>query len=201
MSYVKVCGVTRPDDLEVVIAAGASAVGFNIWPGSPRHVDEDRARELCAQATGRIETVLVVVDHRAPEDVRAAVGADWVQLHGDEPPAALDSRSFKALGLGGPEDFGLARRYPGGRLLVDARDPVRRGGTGHRARWDLAAELAGERRLVLAGGLTPKNVAEAVRTVRPWGVDTASGVEIRPGVKDPEAVRAFVAGAMSAFDG
>lgn len=201
MSYIKICGITRAEDLEQVIAAGASAVGFNLWPASPRCIDEKAARTLCELARGRIETVLVVVDHRDVVGLRDRVGADWVQLHGDEAPESVVDGSFKALGLGREQDLAAARRFFGSRLLVDARDPVRRGGTGHRARWDLAATLAAERRLILAGGLKPSNVAEAVRTVSPWGVDTASGVEIRPGVKDPDAVRAFVRGAMSAFGG
>ncbi|MEM6733086.1 MAG: phosphoribosylanthranilate isomerase [Myxococcota bacterium] len=199
MSFVKVCGITRLSDLEAVIDAGADAVGINIWPGSPRSVGESDAAELVRAARGRIETVLVVVDHSQPHRLREQIGADWVQLHGDEPSELVSGASFKAIGIAGEADVALALGMPGERLLVDARDPVRRGGTGERAPTALAREIAAARRTILAGGLRPDNVEEAIRAVRPWGVDTASGVESAPGEKDRRAVETFVRAAKHAF--
>ncbi len=199
MSFIKICGVTRQEDLDAVIAAGATAVGFNLWPRSPRAVAEARARELCERARGRIETVLVVVDHPGPDALRMRVGADWLQLHGDEPPEAVGDRAFKAIGLAGRTDVARASAFPGDRILVDARDPTLRGGTGREAPRELARTLARRRRTILAGGLGPENVASAIAAVSPWGVDTASGVEFAPGVKDPDRIAAFVNAAREAF--
>lgn len=198
MKFIKICGVTTLDDLDVVIGAGANAVGFNMWSCSPRAIDEQTARILCDRARGRIETVLVVVNHPDAEGLRERVGADWVQLHGDEAPQDMFPRSFKAVGLASAEDVREALMFPGERLLVDARDPLRRGGTGERVPQELAREVVRERSVILAGGLRPENVAQAVRRVRPWGVDTASGVESSPGRKDAERVKRFVEAAQQA---
>jgi phosphoribosylanthranilate isomerase len=122
-------------------------------------------------------------------------------LHGDEPPelvGALLPRAYKAIGVKDGSVVELARRYPGERLLLDASVPGMPGGTGRTFDWSIAAEVAKERKLTLAGGLTPENVAEAVRTVRPFRVDVASGVESTPGRKDPAKIAAFVEAAKGA---
>jgi phosphoribosylanthranilate isomerase len=122
------------------------------------------------------------------------VGLDRLQLHGDEPPEllrALGARAFKAVRVGAPEDVDRARAYDG-LLLLDAKVPGELGGTGRPVDRTLAAALAAERPVLLAGGLGPDNVREAALAVRPWGVDTASGVELSPGVKDLAAVARFV---------
>jgi phosphoribosylanthranilate isomerase len=138
-------------------------------------------------------------------------GIDYAQLHGGEPPAVLAqlaSRAFKALRPSSSEEaildaewYGEFGPAEGPQLMIDAYDPAVYGGTGKKADWHTAAALAHlYPRLLLAGGLTPQNVAQAIRTVRPWGVDVSSGVEIEPGRKDHEAVRAFIARAKGALE-
>ena len=126
----------------------------------------------------------------------------WLQLHGDETPetvAALGTRAFKAVRVGSLEDITLAETYACQPLLVDAKVGTDLGGTGHTTDWDLVAPLARKRPLILAGGLTPSNVAEAIRRVQPWGVDVASGVELdgNPRRKDKSKLASFVASARS----
>ena len=202
--WTKICGVTQPEDLEMVIAAGADAVGLNLWPGSPRCISYESAKELVGLARGRIATVGVCVN--LPESqllaLRSDVGLDWVQLHGDEPAhlvSRLGDRAFKALGIAGGADVTSALSMPGSLVLVDARDDIARGGTGQLAPTSLARRIAAERATVLAGGLGPHNVAERIAAIRPMGVDTASGVEISPGIKDPAKVQAFCLRAREAF--
>lgn len=199
MSFIKICGITREEDLEAVVASGATAVGLNLWPRSPRAIDETRARRLCELARGRVETVLVVVDHPDPYGLRQRVGADWIQLHGDEGPEAVAPGAFKAIGLAESGDVLRARAFPGDRILVDAQNRELRGGTGRTPPQALAREVARTRRTILAGGLRPENVAEAIARVGPWGVDTASGVEVAPGIKDREKIESFVIAAQAAF--
>ncbi|MRG91536.1 phosphoribosylanthranilate isomerase [Polyangium spumosum] len=195
--HIKICGLTRASDVEVAVAAGADMIGLNFVPGSSRRIDVALARTLVRAARGRVEVVGVVADLDSLE-VQALltdVGLDRVQLHGDERPevlGALGPRAFKALRVGSAEDVALAAQYGGDLLLVDARVPGKQGGTGVRVDPSLVVELARVRRLLLAGGLDPDNVAEAVRGVRPWGVDVASGVESAPGIKDERKVRVFV---------
>jgi phosphoribosylanthranilate isomerase len=154
---------------------------------------------------GRAEVVAVVADRSPGElsELRERTGIAWLQLHGNESPAivrALLPHAYKAARIATAGDVADARAFPGERLLVDAKVPGELGGTGHRFDWKLVVELAVERRVVLAGGLTPENVAEAVRTVRPFGVDVASGVEgTDPRKKDPERIARFIQAARSAY--
>jgi phosphoribosylanthranilate isomerase len=134
-------------------------------------------------------------------EILRETGIRWAQLHGEEPPellAALLPNAYKAIGVKDGSAIELARTYPGEHLLLDASVPGMPGGTGRTFDWEIAAAVAKERKLTLAGGLTTDNVAEAVRTVRPFRVDVASGVESAPGRKDPALVRRFVAAAKSA---
>lgn len=199
--YVKICGVTGVEDAELVCAAGASAVGVNLVPGSPRQVEPAQARAIVAAVAGRLETVAVV--RALPEGelraLRAALGVDWVQIHDEIDPGVLGRvpGAFLAVRIGDAADVTRARRAPGPRVLVDAKVPGALGGTGQAFDWSLVAALARERAIVLAGGLNPGNVAEAVAAVAPWGVDVASGVERAgdPRRKDAARVSAFVAAA------
>lgn len=202
MTKVKICGVTRSEDLEAVVDAGADFVGINLWPGSSRRVLPEIARGLCEAASAtKTHPVALVVDP-TPDDLARAgdLGFSTIQVHGPYDPSHLPAgaRVIRAVEIEGDSDLARAENSPEEILLLDARVPGRRGGTGRTFDWSLAARLAPRRRILLAGGLTPENVAEAVRTVRPWGVDAASGVETSPGVKDPAKVRAFVASARSA---
>jgi phosphoribosylanthranilate isomerase len=198
-AHVKICGVTRREDAELAVALGASAVGFVFWPRSPRAIAIDAATAIAAALPESVTRVGVFVN-ATPDEVAAhvdQVGLDVAQLHGDEPAAAyagVGARVMKAVGLSVEEDVTRAIELPETvMVLVDASDPERRGGTGRTANWPLAVRVASGRAIVLAGGLTAANVAEAVRLVRPWAVDVSSGVEASPGVKDREKMQAFFA--------
>ncbi|MEA2626780.1 MAG: phosphoribosylanthranilate isomerase [Candidatus Binatota bacterium] len=200
---VKICGVTRREDALAAVDAGADAIGVNLWPGSKRCV---AVEEAAAIVEGLPEGVLSVgVFVNAPraaiaEAVRVA-GLGAVQLHGDESPedcTGWSVRVIKALAArDGRALADVAASYAADFVLVDAYVPGEYGGTGTTFPWDRVAGLAPER-LFLAGGLTPENVAEAVRQVGPYAVDVAGGVESRPGIKDPEKMREFVRHAKAA---
>jgi phosphoribosylanthranilate isomerase len=200
---VKICGLTRPADVTAACAAGVDAIGLNRIRG-PRLVDRAAAAVLARIAPPPVSVVLLVADRDEATilDELAAIRATAVQLHGDEPPELADRLRrrlpvIKAFAAGtSPE---VVRAYPCDAALVDApRSPAGFGGTGQV--WDYAA-LAGQdlgHPVLLAGGLTPANVAGAIRAVRPWAVDTASGVESAPGIKDAAALAAFCAAAHGA---
>ncbi len=199
---IKVCGLRTSADVRHAVACGATAVGFVFWPKSPRYVAPDTAAAIVADLPRHVLSVGVFVD--APLDdvqrVAETVGLTACQLHGHEPPeyvAALAPRVIKAFGVAQAREVAS---WPAGSLvLLDAIDPIARGGTGTRVDWARAAALAGIRPVILAGGLTPENVGEAVAIVRPSGVDVSSGVERSPGVKDEDKVRRFVATAREAL--
>ncbi len=197
MVRVKVCGITTVEQAMACVELGVDAIGVNLVASSPRRVDETTARAI-AQAVGDRTLVVAVVANRDVDAMRALVertGAGCLQLHGDEPPehvAAMLPHAYKAVGVAGPEDVARAADTPGDYVMVDAKVPGALGGTGHAFDWSLVVGLARTRRLVLAGGLRPDNVATAVATVHPWCVDVASGVESRPGVKDMAKVEAFL---------
>jgi phosphoribosylanthranilate isomerase len=193
---VKVCGITCSEDARIAVACGAGAIGFVFWPGSPRFVDPYRARRIAAGLPPFVAAVGVFVNQSAEyvNGVAALVGLAAVQLHGDEGAemaTAVRRPVIKAIPCEERARH-LAAAWPAQvTLLLDAYDPSRRGGTGRTVDWEWAAELATARRVVLSGGLTPDNVAAAVASVKPFGVDVSSGVEISPGVKDPRRVKAF----------
>lgn len=221
MTRIKICGVTSLDDALRCAEAGADLLGLNFYSSSPRYLAPERARLIAAGLRVVLGTacpllVGVFVNAAAAAIARILddVGLDAAQLSGDEPPqtlAALDGRAFKALR---PRDAAAAQdvarlfaahaprdeRLPA--LLVDAYHPQLYGGTGETAGEDVArAALGVVPRVMLAGGLTPDNVAARVRAIRPWGVDVASGIERAPGVKDMALVRAFIAAVNHADQG
>lgn len=203
MVAVKICGVTSVADALDAAEAGADAIGLNFYPASPRCVAVDTAREIASAVGDRVLTVGVFVDMDSVEieSIRAATGLRCVQLHGDEPPSQLLPllpHAYKALRVRGSDVLKEAARYAGEHILLDAYVPGQPGGTGATFDWAVARSLSGRRHVTLAGGLTPDNVAEAVRAVRPFCVDVASGVESAPGHKDPARVRAFIAAARAA---
>jgi phosphoribosylanthranilate isomerase len=202
--FVKVCGITRLTDALQAVQAGATALGFVFWSHSPRYVTPERAAEIIGELPSTIVTVGVFVNEPV-DSIREVVARSritTVQLHGDEPPAYADGLSWPIIRSVSVEEAAEAGpAWPRETVfLVDAVDPVRRGGTGGRVDWPRAAAVARNWRIVLAGGLTPENVAQAIATVRPYGVDVSSGVEQSPGVKDFDKVARFVANARSAFD-
>lgn len=195
---VKICGITRSEDLHAACSAGADALGFVFYAKSPRHLEIAQAAALVAQLPPFVQSVGLFVN--APAEfvraVLASVPLDLLQFHGDETPVAcrLYGRPYLKAVRVRPEtdllkyasDFDDARA-----LLLDAYVPGIPGGTGERFDWSLIP--AGlPRPIVLSGGLNPDNVAEAVRAVRPWAVDVSSGVEAAPGIKDAARVAAFI---------
>lgn len=202
--FLKICGITRLSDALHAIEHGAGALGFVFWPQSPRYIAPERAAEIIAALPPDVDAVGVFVNETV-DGIRAIVantGISAIQLHGDETPdyaSALGWPLLKAIKVDQAEQ--AAGAWPvGTTFLMDAEDPVRRGGTGETVDWQQAAVAARGRRVVLAGGLTPDNVATAIGTVRPYGVDVSSGVEDAPGVKNPDKVARFLASARSAFD-
>lgn len=194
--FVKICGITRPQDAELASGLGANALGFVFWPGSPRSVSVETAKPIAKDIPAGVLKVGVFVNQRVEDVVRIMddVGLDVAQLHGDESPEycqSLGRRVFKAVGVADNGSVSIENFGPDVILLVDAYDPVRVGGTGKTVNWDSAREIAATRRTILAGGLNAANVKLAVRSVRPYGVDVSSGVESTPGVKDPNRLRTF----------
>lgn len=203
---IKICGITSPDDGRLAVEAGADAIGLVFHPPSPRAVSVDQAAAICAELPAFVTAVGLFVDPDAEQVAHALNGCplDILQFHGHESPgfcAGFGRRYLKAVRMGTGTDLEeMAGRYGGRRLLLDAYVPGQAGGTGETFRWSLIpAGLAPG--VVLAGGLTPGNVAEAVRTVRPFAVDVSSGVEDRPGVKSAERLAAFVQGVRDADGG
>ncbi len=195
---VKICGLTRPSDLALAVAAGADAIGLIFYPPSPRFLSIEKAVELLRPLPAFVTAVGLFLDAE-PAWVRAVldrVPLDLLQFHGKESPQ--ECRSFgrpymKALGMGGKEDIhALAREYgDAAALLLDSHAPGAAGGTGLAFDWSkIPNDLP--RPVVLAGGLGPQNVRQAVRVVRPYAVDVSSGVELAPGVKNPRLIESFI---------
>jgi phosphoribosylanthranilate isomerase len=195
-TFVKICGVCSLDDALACVDAGTDAIGFNFYPRSKRYVEVQVAATIAKRLPPNVRTVGVFVNPTT-EEVDRAFGSgaiDFAQLHGDEPPdfcARFAGRYIKAIRLRDRESLRLLDLYPCDLVLVDADAPDY-GGSGLRADVALAKEAAEARRVILAGGLSPDNVADAVAAVRPYGVDVAGGVEREPGVKDWLKVAAFV---------
>jgi len=202
--FLKVCGVTRLTDAMHAVNHGATAVGFVFWPRSPRFVTPDAAADIVAALPSTVMAVGVFVNEPvdAINAVAGQVRLSAVQLHGDEPPAYAAALAWPVLRSVTVDGARAAcdAWTPETTLLVDAADPERRGGTGVTVDWLQAARLARERRIVLAGGLTPDNVGEAIEAVHPYGVDVSSGVEEAPGVKDLNKVKRFLERAREAFE-
>ncbi len=215
---VKLCGFRRASDIEAAIEAGADAIGINFSETSPRFIRPEEAAQVVRVGLGRVLMVGVFVN-ASLETIRATLRIcplDMLQLHGDETPELVSSRNLPPIIKATPwreknqEDARNALSWSSqaeatnlAGILIDAYDPVQRGGTGRVARWDLLyprpIELS-RQPLILAGGLTEKNVAEAIRISRVDAVDTASGVEIEPGIKDRAKMQRFVVEAKKGFE-
>ncbi len=201
---VKICGITRSEDARAALDAGADALGFVFAPRSPRCLSPADAAAITRRLPASVLTVGVFVNAAAPElqSVRSTCHLDILQLHGDESPAfcsSLGGHVWKAFRVQSADSLRALPGYTTDAWLLDSYVPGQSGGTGAVFNWDLAAQaiLLG-RPVLLAGGLTPGNVAEAVRAVRPFGVDVSSGVEVAPGRKDPGLIREFIAAARAA---
>jgi len=199
---VKICGLTRLEDALAAARLGADWVGFNFWPRSRRYIAPEAAAAIVAALPASVLPVGVFVDPGAAELARAiqVSGVRTVQLHGDEPPAlcaAVPVPVVKGIRVRDAHSLAALAAYEVSAFLLDSATPGY-GGSGTGFDWALAAEIAADVPLWLAGGLTPENVAEAVRRVRPRGVDVASGVESTPGVKDWKRMEAFIRNAKAA---
>jgi phosphoribosylanthranilate isomerase len=197
VTRVKICGVTSPGEALVAVEAGADSVGVNFVASSIRRVDAATARAIVDAVGGKALVVGVVAGMSVPamRELRDTTGLGCLQLHGDETAddvTALLPHAYKAVRVETAADVARAHAMPSDYVLVDAKVEGALGGTGHSFDWSLVVELARTRKLVLAGGLRPENVARAIAMVRPWCVDVASGVESAPGKKDPAKVRAFI---------
>jgi phosphoribosylanthranilate isomerase len=196
---VKVCGICRAEDAARAIDLGASAIGFVFWRDSPRYIEPDRARDIAASVPDHITIVGVFVD-QPPEqviDVARLVPLGAVQLHGTESIedfARVNQLLIKAVPLTDPFDASTIDGLPPFvTVLLDAHDPVRRGGTGRTIDWTVAAAVAARRKTILSGGLNAANVGEAIARVQPHMIDVSSGVESAPGRKDADKLREFFA--------
>lgn len=211
---VKICGITNIDDARAAIDAGADLLGFNFYQKSPRYIAPEKAGAIATRIRSGAQRPLLVgvFVNSLLEEVRSILEIaqiDLAQLHGDEPVNVveqLNGRGFKALRPTSEEEALTQAEWfaPHGpnapELLVDAYRKDQYGGTGHTADWTIAAKLAQRYPILLAGGLTPDNVVEAVRQVRPWGVDVASGVEISPEKKDVAKMKLLVERCREATD-
>ena len=202
---VKICGIKSSAILEAAIEAGADFVGFMHFVRSPRHVDIEALQLLISEARGRVETCVVLVnpDNSCVMEV-AALSPDWIQLHGPETPHRVEAirdeagiAILKAIGISTADDVAGVAAFAdvADRLLLDAKAPKgaeRPGGLGVAFDWSLLKALDPSLPFMLSGGLTPDTVAEAIRLIRPMGVDVSSGVETAPGVKNAALIRAFI---------
>jgi phosphoribosylanthranilate isomerase len=198
MTKIKICGIKTVSDALAAKDAGADLLGFNFYPKSPRAIDVGLCRDIMSvmRKFGHITYVGVFVNASVAE-IRGTIetcGLSLAQLHGDETSEIVQSlkgKAFKAF-RGVPQTINGFARATAPALLVDAAVKGAYGGTGITADWESAASLAKRYPILLAGGLTPENVTDAVKQVQPWGVDVASGVEASAGQKDPSKMRAFV---------
>jgi phosphoribosylanthranilate isomerase len=202
---IKICGIKTNAILDAALDAGVDMVGFMHFPRSPRHLELDPIGELISRARGHAETCVVLVnpDNTLVAQV-AALGPDWIQLHGPETPHRVEAirdeagiAILKACAIGNAEDVKAVASFAdcADRILLDAKPPqgaARPGGHGESFDWSLLKALDPALGFMLSGGLTPDTVGAAIEAVRPFGVDVSSGVESAPGVKDAGLIRRFV---------
>jgi phosphoribosylanthranilate isomerase len=200
MVRIKICGITSAADAHAAIEAGANLIGFNFYSKSPRHISEDKAAEIRSKLPKKVKVVGIFVN-RLPADVitlRSSIALDAVQLHGDESPETVAEiapvvpviKAFRVepeFPITALDEYSKAFAF-----LFDAAHTDQYGGTGRTTDWDVARRASLKHRIILAGGLKVENVAAAVRIVRPYGIDVASGVESSPGKKDHELLREFI---------
>jgi len=212
MTWVKICGITNLEDALTAVEAGADALGFVFYKKSPRNVEADKVRAIASRLPPKIERVGVFVgNNRISQRFIGYARLSAVQLHPSfrtlqELPrnlAQIPGKIIYAMSMEGLLECGFGRFHwwPDARnairaLLLDSGTPQKPGGTGVPLNWSkclpLVSQIASDFKIVLAGGLTSENVGEAIRILHPWGVDVSSGVELRPGKKDPEKIQAFI---------
>ena len=194
---VKICGITNQRDAKRAVDAGADLLGFNFCKESPRYVTPAKARRIVSSLPKRVSAVGVFVNQPEEKVIKVArtVGLKTLQLHGDEGPAAVDRlkrlfRVIKALRMGGTlRNAEISTYKRASAILLDGFDKKLHGGTGKVFDWRMARRAKRHGRIFLAGGLTPENIGEAIRTAQPYAVDVCSGVETKPGKKDPKRIQ------------
>jgi phosphoribosylanthranilate isomerase len=203
MVKIKICGITNLDDALASVEYGADALGFVFYSGSPRFITPDGAGEIILRLPPYTTTVGVFVDEK-PEEVQRVMrhaGLDIAQFHGYEPPEAcsIAGRIIKAFRVKDLNDLEPLKHYRVSAFLLDAYTPDKLGGTGQIFNWDIALDAKQFGRIILAGGLTPENVAKAIHWVHPYAVDVSSGVEEKKGKKDLKKLRLFIRNAREAL--
>jgi phosphoribosylanthranilate isomerase len=198
MVRVKICGITNLEDAKAAIVLGADALGFNFHKRSPRYLEPAKAKPIIEALPPLISLVGIFVDEFSPErilSVSHAIGIGSVQLHGSESPEYIkkvsELRVIKAFRVHDGFDLQQLVAYPVGAYLLDAYDPKQEGGTGQTFDWDIAIEAKQLGRVILAGGLTPTNVYEAILQVQPYAVDICTSIESKPGRKDLQKMEAL----------
>lgn len=194
---VKICGITSAEDALAAVAAGADALGFVFYPKSPRAVTVEQARQIVGQLPPFVSTVGLFVNEMPEiiEQTMAACRLDLIQLHGDERPQEClfpGRRVIKSLRIKDAKSLESAAGYQVSGLLLDAWSDQIYGGSGESFDWQLLKNFTSNNPVILAGGLTPENVATAIDQVRPYAVDVSSGVELAPGIKDQKKVAEFI---------
>lgn len=202
MLKVKICGITNPADAEAAVTFGADALGFVFYPKSPRHVTPEQAREIIRPLPPFIITVGVFVN-TPPEEVETIMklaGLDIAQFHGDESPedCIIKNKAIKSFRVRSMSDLDTLKEYAVSAYLLDAFSEDAFGGTGRSFNWDIAHEARQFGRIILAGGLRPENVQDAINHAKPYAVDVSSGVEAEKGRKDHDKLRRFIENAKSA---
>lgn len=200
---VKICGITRLQDALDACAMGADLLGFNFVPSSKRYLNPYAARDIIASLPPFVTSVGIFADEEAAvvNDIAGFLRLDAVQLHGSENSGycrLMKTDVIKAVRVATQSDLDGLGVFNTAALLLDSKIDGMLGGSGKTFPWEVALALCADRRVFVAGGLTPENVGDAVRTLAPYGVDTASGVETRPGVKDPVLMKNFIREAKSA---
>ncbi|HSW64677.1 MAG TPA: phosphoribosylanthranilate isomerase [Dissulfurispiraceae bacterium] len=202
MLRIKICGITNAGDASAAVEYGADALGFVFYPKSPRSVPPETARMIIESLPPFITTVGVFVNETAETitRIKAETGINMVQLHGEEPPSFCSEwpRIIKAFRIAAMSDLDSLAQYSASAFLLDTYSPAEHGGTGQIFNWEVAVEAKRYGRIILAGGLTPDNIAQAVAKVKPYGVDVSSGVEREKGKKDLDKLRLFIERAKAA---
>lgn len=197
MVRVKICGITNLEDALMAVEAGADALGFVFFQGSPRYISPEQAAAIIRLLPPFVQMVGLFVNEEAAtvNSVADRCGLDLVQLHGEESPGYcrnVKRRIIKAFRVKDESSLAEMANYPVAACLLDAWSPNAHGGTGKTFNWEIAAKAAESQTIILAGGLTPDNVAGAIAAVRPYAVDISSGVESAPGKKDAGKVLSFI---------
>jgi phosphoribosylanthranilate isomerase len=199
VTRIKICGITEFEDARDAVLLGAHAIGLNFYPNSPRFIEASSAAKIIEKLPAFVTIVGVFVNHPDPqnlEDFALSLGLHAVQLHGNETPDYCSMiqrvKVIKAFRVDSTFRVDSLRSHGSGMFLLDAASPEQFGGTGKVFDWDLVFGANAFGSIVIAGGLTPENVAQVVDALHPFGVDVASGVEAKPGRKDYEKMRRFI---------